>query len=83
MNYFVNTESILDLECNIPIQQSSLEHMLPAHKQKVRTIDSNERKIYINNTRYLGLDQANVIFFPITRIDILFWKNIQESDASA
>ena len=51
--------------------------------QTERTIDSNERKIYVDNSKYLGLDQANVIFYPITRKDLMFMKDIIENEVPA
>lgn len=42
-----------------------------------------QRKIYRDDTRYLGVDEPNILFFPITRMDIIFWKNIKELGASA
>ena len=35
-----------------------------------------QRKIFENCSRSLNIDNAKIINFPITRMDILFWDSI-------
>lgn len=50
--------------------------------KKKRMRSTNLLKIYSDSTRYLGIDYGNNLYFPITRMDLLFWKNIQELGTS-
>ena len=34
------------------------------------------RKVYQDSSRFLGLEQQNLLNFPLTRMDILLWKCI-------
>ena len=38
----------------------------------------NQRKIYEDGSRALSIDRANILNFPLSRMDILFWMNIVE-----
>ena len=37
-----------------------------------------QRKIYEDTSRSLSIDFAKIINFPLTRMDIQYWKNIVE-----
>ena len=72
MNYFIDHQSIFDLEFNIPIQESTIISDLKKGITKFR----QQRKIFENSSRFLGIDHPNMIYFPTTRLDILFWKSM-------
>lgn len=72
MNYFIDKQSIFDLEFNIPIQESTIISDLKKGIDKFR----QQRKIFENTSRFLGIDFPNMMYFPITRLDIIFWKSI-------
>ena len=38
----------------------------------------NQRKIFEDGSRALSIDRANILNFPLSRMDILFWMNIEE-----
>jgi hypothetical protein len=40
--------------------------------------ENNQRKIFLNETRYLSIDKPNVLQFPTSRMDHLLWKNIND-----
>ena len=45
---------------------------------KEKTRFNKQRKIYEDSSRYLSIDFQNIIHFPITRMDLMFMKNLVE-----
>ena len=74
-NYFVNKNFIIDLEHNMPMQSVSNVSLMGKGGSKTYP---NQRKIFEDDSRYLNLDNPNLITFPQSRMDMLFWKNIVE-----
>lgn len=72
LNYLDGEHSIIDLEYNIPIQVAYNEMRRKTYQRSFRA----QRKIYQNSSRSLGIELPNIMRFPITRIDILFWSSI-------
>lgn len=74
-NYYVSQNQIFDLENNLPIQAVS-GNSLSQYGEFRR--ENNQRKIFLNETRHLSIDKANVLCFPTSRMDHLLWKNIND-----
>ena len=72
-NYFVNECQIYDLEHNIPLQQSTNNSL---QGEGINKHYVNQRKIFEDGTRSLSIDYANLINFPLCRLDLLYWHNI-------
>jgi len=72
-NYFVSDSQIWDLEYNIPLQKSNNVDMTGLGISKGLV---NQRKIFKNGTRSLGIDKACNLNFHNSRVDLLFWKGI-------
>jgi len=72
MNYYIDQHSIFDLEFNLPIQESTIISDLKTGIKDFR----QQRKIYENTSRFIGIDSPHMVYFPTTRLDILFWKSI-------
>ena len=45
-------------------------------------LSSTKTMIYKDSSRYLSIEQLNLLKFPITRMDIQLWKDIKELGAS-
>ena len=80
-NYLINSYSIYDLESNIPIQSTERNfHAKRSSKLATKNMKrhryNNQRKIYADNTRYIGMEMPNILSFAVTRMDLVFWKNI-------
>ena len=73
-NYFVSVARIYDLEHDIPMGPSVQTTL----KIKDKSRFNKQQKIYEDSSRYLSIENQSLIHFPITRIDILFWKNLKE-----
>jgi hypothetical protein len=80
MNYFVNQYQIYDLEHNIPLQQSTNNSM---RGEGISSMFSNQRKIYEDGSRALSIDSANILSFPLSRMDLLFWNGIVDLGGEA
>ena len=55
----------LDVETNYSKQLSGINEFY------------NQRKIYYDNAKFLGIEQANCLYFPLCHMDLLIWQNIQ------
>jgi hypothetical protein len=44
---------------------------------------SNQRKIYEDGSRALSIDSANILSFPLSRMDLLFWNGIVDLGGEA
>ena len=73
-NYFVSRNKIYDLEFNIPLCEAVNSSLSVKDKSRF----NKQNKIYVDSSRYLSIDFYNIIHFPITRMDILFMKNLKE-----
>tara|TARA_B110000285_G_C15127739_1_gene621375 strand:- start:1107 stop:1397 length:291 start_codon:yes stop_codon:yes gene_type:complete len=73
-NYFANDNYIYDLEFNIPIQNTENQIKYNAAGQKYR----NQKKIFKNSSRSLSLNSESILKLAYNRMDLLYWKNIQE-----
>ena len=80
-NYFLNQNYLTDLEHNIPLRQKNVNQNLDRcssyMKQLSMIVDFyNQRKVYEDNSRILGVEKAHCLFYPLTRMDLLMWENI-------
>ena len=75
MNYFVSKHQIYDLEFNIPFQTSSNSYQM---NKSLINHNLEQTKIYQDSSRSLGIDEPNILNFPATRMNLEFWKNINE-----
>ena len=73
MNYYVSQHQIIDLETNIPLQAASNNSL--AGKGIGRKY-AEQRKIYEDSSRSLSIDHPNLLNFPLSRMDLLFWHNV-------
>lgn len=69
INYFINEHQIYDLEFNIPMQQTFNLTM----KQGIKDKYVNQRKIWKDTTKSLNIDRSNIMSFPLSRMDLIFW----------
>ena len=79
-NYFVNEYQIYDLEYNIPLQVSTNNTM---RGTGISNYFMNQRKIYRDGTRSLSIDHPNLLNFPLSWIDLLFWTNVEQLGSKA
>lgn len=84
MNYMINSESIIDLEYNIPTRQANVRQRVDTkeldYSLQLRSIKDfyNQRKIHIDTQRFLGVENPSVLYLPLSRADIYLWRNIQQ-----
>jgi hypothetical protein len=38
----------------------------------------NQRKLYYDNTQFLGIERPNILYNSLCKLDILLWRNIQD-----
>jgi hypothetical protein len=38
----------------------------------------NQRKIFQDNTKFLGVEKPAALFYPLCRIDLILWLNMVE-----
>lgn len=69
LNYFVNEYQIYDLEFNIPMQQHSNHSM----KQGITDEYIMQRKMWKDSSKSLDIDRSNLMHFPLSRQDLIFW----------
>lgn len=84
MNYYLDQNFFIDLEHNIPIRQQNVNQnidpgIVSYSKQLKCIIDLfNQRKVFEDNKRYLGVEKAHCLYYDLSKIDILLWKNLCE-----
>ena len=82
MNYFLSQHYLIDLEYNIPLRQTNVNQNLNvlqvSYTKQLNSINNffNQRKVYIDNQKILGVEKANCIFYPVSRMDLILWKDI-------
>ena len=83
-NYFLNQYYLTDLEYNIPLRQTNMNQNLNVEGQsyvkQLKMINDffNQRKVYEDNSRFLGVEKAHTLFYPLSRMDLLLWADINE-----
>ena len=88
-NYFFNENYIVDLEHNIPVKQKNVYQDIDldrvSYRKQLKNINGfyNQRKINRNHERILGVEKAQCLYFPISRIDIIIWQNIDKQGEKA
>ena len=78
MNYFASKHQVYDLEYNMPILKSVVGSFSKPKKSQF----NKQKKIYSDESRYLSVDFQNILVYPVTRIDLLFWDSIIDNGAS-
>ena len=82
MNYLINQHHVIDLEYNIPIRQTSVDQQLDrtstSYLSQLNQINNlfNQRKIYQDQSRFLGVEKPACLFYPLCRIDLILWWNM-------
>lgn len=81
LNYMLNQNYLTDLEHNIPLRQKNVNQNLDKStsygKQLKMIVDFyNQRKVYEDNSKILGVEKAYCLFYPLNRMDLLLWCNI-------
>jgi len=83
MNYFLQENDITDLEYNIPLRQfeSQFTNNTISYRKQTEMVTqyNNQRKVHEDQARYLGVEMACVLFYPLSRMDIVIWHNISMS----
>ena len=88
MNYLLNQHHLTDLEYNIPLRQTNVDQELDPHgssyrKQLTMMRDFfNQRKVSHDGSRFLGVERACNLYYPLSRMDLLLWQNIVEVGAN-
>jgi hypothetical protein len=77
-NYLLSQNYLTDLEYNIPLRQNNVNQNLTTSqnytKQLKMIVDFyNQRKIYEDNSKFLGVEKAHCLFYPYSRMDLLLW----------
>ena len=78
MNYFISKNQVYDLEYNMPIQKCIVSSFSKAKRSQY----NKQRKIYSDESRYLSVDDQNILVYPVTRIELLFWAGLIANGAS-
>jgi hypothetical protein len=74
-NYYVSKHYIIDLSNNLPVQVAHGNSLVrPPFFKK----EPNMRKIFVNNSRMLNIDNQKLLTFATNRMDNIFWKNIND-----
>lgn len=82
MNYLLNQHYLTDLEYNIPLKQVNVDQNLDTgctsyNKQLNMINDSfNQRKLFRDNSKFLGVEKAQCLYYPLSKMDLLLWQNI-------
>lgn len=82
MNYFLDSVCVTDLEYNIPLRQVNVDQgvdtSVQSYSKQCKMINEyfNQRKIYHDQQRFLGIEKACCLYYPLSRMDILLWQNI-------
>jgi len=70
----MNKGYVINLQDNFPMQKAQDNELNMKEKSRFENLN----KIYSDSSRYLSINCQNTITFPVTRMDILFWKNLKE-----
>jgi len=79
MNYYIDNNQLIDLEYCIPVRQVNMNQMLDhsciSYSKQIRNINQiyNQRKIFHDNQRFLGVETASCLYYPLSHMDILYW----------
>jgi hypothetical protein len=79
MNYLINQNHVIDLEYNIPLRQTYVNQNLNptcvSYTKQLNNITNmfNQRKIYQDGAKFLGIERPSVIFYPLSRMDLVLW----------
>lgn len=38
----------------------------------------NQRKVYIDNQKFLGVEKASSLFYPLSKMDLILWRDIND-----
>lgn len=82
MNYLISKDYLVDLEHNIPLSQSNVDQGLDtssvSYSKQLEMINQfiNQRKVYKDNQKFLGIEKPSCLYYPLSRMDILLWQNI-------
>ena len=82
MNYLINQNHVIDLEYNIPLRQTCVNQDLDpscvSYTKQLNNITNmfNQRKIYQDGAKFLGTEKSSVLFYPLSRMDLVLWQSI-------
>ena len=82
MNFYIDQNFLTDLEYNIPIRQKNVnQHLDPrevSYTKQIQNINElyNQQKVFEDHTKFLGIEKAHIMFYDLSKIDILLWKNL-------
>ena len=89
MNYYIDEDYVIDLDCNIPLRQMNVNQGIDtccvSYSKQLRYLDRlfNQRKLFEDNRKFLGVEKAHSLFFDLSRMDVLLWKDINAIGESA
>lgn len=84
MNYLIDENYVIDLEHNIPTRQSNVNQNIDTREESYRKqlMSSkdyfNQRKVHFDGQRFLGIEKPSCLYFPLTRMNILLWRNLTQ-----
>lgn len=78
-NYYKNQSHIFDLEFNIPVQTTTnIENNAIGMRNKF----NQQRKMFHDSSRCLGINNPNQLNLPTHRMDLLMWCNIESNGSN-
>ena len=89
MNYYIDDDYVIDLDCNIPLKQvnvfQGIDPCCTSYAKQLRCLDQlyNQRKLFEDNRKFLGIEKANCLYFDLSRMDVLLWRDINAVGESA
>lgn len=80
-NYMLSQNYLTDLEHNIPLRQKNVNQNLEKSRSYMKQLEMivqfyNQRKVYEDNSKILGVEKAYCLFYPLNRMDLLMWENM-------
>ena len=83
-NYLLTKQYLTDLEYNIPLRQRNVNQNLDlsnvSYTKKINCVKDffNQRKIFSDNQVFLGVEKACSLFHPVSKMDLMLWRDINE-----
>ena len=84
LNYYLDQNYLNDFENNLPILQKNVDQNIDySHVECFKQIKciqqfSNQRKLYEDNEKFLGVEKAHCLFYDLSKMDVMIWKNLED-----
>lgn len=82
MNYFIDEDYLIELDSNIPLRQANVNQYIDTsvvnYNKQLGNLEklNNQRKLFDDDRKFLGIEKANCLFFENTRMDIALWRDL-------